>query len=178
MDLGDLLQRAQQGEQAAQDELYRLLKPVLRPIIARILRQSAAKRVLDPTDLIQTAWRRLLKKGTMPDNLEAWLCQVARRRLFQVQKSHGVSRTHLDEDGLAKMSLSKSNSPLEIIVHAEELERVRQHLVPAVYESLMMFNAGDSWVEIAAVHAPPGIQTESWAKRCGRKLAECREAMS
>jgi DNA-directed RNA polymerase specialized sigma24 family protein len=182
MNFDDLLQRARRGEQAAEDELYRLLMPVLRPLIARMLGQSAAKRVLDPTDLFHTALRRLLYIETCPENLQAWLLATARNRLLQIQKSHGVSRTHLDADGM--VSLPESNSPLAQVIDGEEqvinevtLAHIRQHLPPEVFESLVKHFDGISWADIAAEHAS-GTKPDTWRIHCRRALEKCKEEMA
>src|SRR5262245_35076190 len=104
----ELLRRALSGDQAAAAALYGLLKPVLGAVIGPMLRESKARRVLDPSDAVQTAFRRLLEKGgPPPDNLVAWCMTVAVRRVLEQQRSPSVSRTEPQADVLGECLVAK-----------------------------------------------------------------------
>lgn len=177
MDFGELLERSRRGDSAAEEELYRLLKPVIQPMIARMLRESAARRVLDPTDVFHTALRRLMEQEVTPANLPAWLVSVARHRVLELQRSHGVSRTESQSDALKDSRSPREKRPDEQAESLELLSQARRALGEEIYQSLLHIQEGGSWIQAAAQYAPPGTSPEAWRKRCERRCEDFRRSL-
>jgi DNA-directed RNA polymerase specialized sigma24 family protein len=177
MDFGELLGRIKSGDPAAEEELYRLLEPVLKPMIGRMLRESEARRVLDPTDVFHTALRRLLGLGDeqCPQNMEAWLTKVARNYVLQAQRDHGTRRTTTHGDTMAETVAAKGDE--SSAEQLEELASVRAQLGEPVYNSLLEVGYGASWAAVTEKYASAEKSADTWRKQCQRKRDEIRRAL-
>jgi DNA-directed RNA polymerase specialized sigma24 family protein len=170
-EIADLLNRYREGDEQAGTELYLLLQPVLRPMIARLLRGSPARCEADTIDIVHSVARRFLEEPTLPLNPRAWLRQVAKNRIQEIQRRGCNSRRESEEDILA-LQTSQVDSPEEEAIGAEHLGLVRAHLPLAVYESLLLVRGRQgTWEDAWMRFAPKAVSDEAWEKHCHRAFA-------
>jgi DNA-directed RNA polymerase specialized sigma24 family protein len=180
----DLLRRARENDQEAWERLYDYLKPMLKPLVERMLRESAARRVLQPTDVFHSALADLLAQPAPPQDLAAWLWVVMRNRVLQAQRRHDQSRTH-SAGAQVDSLLGREGDPGQTVAYDDAVAWVRQELrerlEPAVLDSLTRVADGGSWQEAADRHAP-GTAGNTWMRHCHRRrdevLAELRRRVA
>ncbi len=137
-----LLERIQQGEQSARDELLRRHAPLIRRSVGRRLNTKVRARV-DPSDVIQETQidvvRRLddyLENRPIPFRL--WLLKLSHQRLLKVERQHlatakrSVGREMPLPDGstmeLARHFVSREPTPERQISQQETASYLRRAL--------------------------------------------------
>jgi RNA polymerase sigma-70 factor (ECF subfamily) len=119
IDTQELLQRADQNDPEAVNELFGRHREPLRRMIAQRLDRDLARRV-DPSDIAQAALldasKRLsdyLRQPTLPFHL--WLRQIARDRLIEAHRRHRVSqRRSIDRERAIDVAAYHDRSALEL----------------------------------------------------------------
>jgi len=120
-----LVSRAQQGDQAAFDELYQhYLTPLYRYIYFRVNSTS------DAEDLTQTvflkAWRNLSTFQYQGHPFSAWLYQIARRTLIDYYRQRKETVLSQPIENFAWLMDNQSVTPAEYIDQQQKLGFLRQ----------------------------------------------------
>jgi RNA polymerase sigma factor (sigma-70 family) len=116
----DAFRRWRAGDDAALDELVRIMSPVLWHVVrATGLDREAAE------DVVQNTWLTLVRSAESVRDAQAitrWLCTAARREAWRVSKS--ASRTRPVEDELLDARLPVQTSPESEVVTDDEKTRL------------------------------------------------------
>jgi DNA-directed RNA polymerase specialized sigma24 family protein len=180
----DLLRRARENDPEAWERLYDYLKPMLKPLVERMLRESAARRLLQPTDVFHSALAEFLAQPIPPQNLAAWLRVVMHNKVLQYQRRHEHLRTHT-AGGHVDSLLGREEDPGQAVAYDDAdawvRQELREQLEPAVLDSLTLVADGGGWQEAADRHAP-GTAGNTWMRHCHRRrdevLAELRRRVA
>jgi len=128
--LGALLDRARQGQQAAVEELVPILYAELRRIGARYLRRERPGQTLQPTALVNEAYLRLLKDESLSFENRAHFLAIAARSMRQILVEHARAR-HAQKRGawrqrvtLDEAVASEGPREVELVALDEALERL------------------------------------------------------
>jgi RNA polymerase sigma factor (sigma-70 family) len=112
----DAFRRWRVGEDAALDELVRLMSPVLWHVVrATGLDREAAE------DVVQNTWLTLVRSADSVRDAQAitrWLCTAARREAWRVSKA--ATRTRPVEDDVLAARMPEENSPESQVVSQDE----------------------------------------------------------
>lgn len=113
----DAFRRWRTGEDAALDELVRLMSPVLWHVVrATGLDREAAE------DVVQNTWLTLVRSADSvrdPQAITRWLCTAARREAWRVSKSSARTRP-VDDDVLAARMPEESSPESEVVDNDEK----------------------------------------------------------
>jgi RNA polymerase sigma factor (sigma-70 family) len=113
----DAFRRWRSGEDAALDELVRLMSPVLWHVVrATGLDREAAE------DVVQNTWLTLVRSADSVRDAQAitrWLCTAARREAWRVSKASTRTRP-VDDDVLAARLPEESSPEAEVVENDEK----------------------------------------------------------
>ena len=151
-----LLQRLNEGDERASQELYRLLYEELRRLARDALRPERGDHTLQPTALIHEAWFKLVDARAVRWNGRSHFFGVAARAMRQVLVDHarrraaekrgpGRERVPLDE-ALA----SFEGGAVDLLAVDEALERLARHDGELARLVELRFFGGLSLEEVAA----------------------------
>jgi RNA polymerase sigma factor (sigma-70 family) len=112
----DAFRRWRSGEDAALDDLVRLMSPVLWHVVrATGLDREAAE------DVVQNTWLTLVRSADTVRDAQAitrWLCTAARRESWRVSKASTRTRP-VDDDVLASRMPEESSPESEVVENDE-----------------------------------------------------------
>ncbi|HEX3929206.1 MAG TPA: sigma-70 family RNA polymerase sigma factor [Nocardioides sp.] len=112
----DAFRRWRCGEDAALDELVRLMSPVLWHVVrATGLDREAAE------DVVQNTWLTLVRSADSVRDAQAitrWLCTAARREAWRVSKAS--TRTRPVDDDVLAARMPEESSPEAEVVESDE----------------------------------------------------------
>ena len=162
--LDSLLERAQAGDQAAWEELFRQCYPKVVRVVRRKLTSSAMRSLYDSTDFASDAWKSLVARSggfDFPtiDHLMAYLVKVARnkvidedRRLHTLKNEVGRARPieFGGEDRPARELASNEPTASQLAVTRETLDELRSGLGEPERMIIDLKLQGDSNEAIAA----------------------------
>lgn len=151
-----LLRRSGEGDGDAENEFCKRLRPLLMPTLRRKLgRGSPVGRLVDVSDLIHTAYRRLAeereKKGRIPPNLVPWLIQTVTNRVNDLSRRLEVASRHAPSltERLPAAAAAVESGVLDKIADREltawAIDQMRPD-VHAIYR--LRFEEGLGWKEI------------------------------
>lgn len=153
-----LLRRVQDGEQAASDELFRLLYDELKLLARRQLAHVPGNVTLQPTALVHELWLRL--RSAQPLDLESrrhFMCLAARamrRVVVDHLRRRGAAKRRLPADAVlldAAISAWHSDQTIDPLVLDDLLTRLRD-VDPRLADTVeLRFFGGLSEVETAEV---------------------------
>ncbi len=180
--LRDLITWLRAGDRTAAEELCRRYGPFLRAAVRRAL-DPRLRNWFDSTDFVQDVWAAILSRPTdrfrfdSPETLLALLTRIAERKVADAYRRHLGNRTADtgrevpigDQDGGGEIEpRSRSDSPVEWAIAAEEWERLQSH-VPAGHRAILeRLREGCTYEEIARTCE---VST-STIKRIVRRLRE------
>jgi RNA polymerase sigma factor (sigma-70 family) len=116
----DAFRRWRAGDEAALDELVRMMSPVLWHVVrATGLDREAAE------DVVQNTWLTVVRSADSvrdPQAITRWLCTAARREAWRVSKA--ASRTRPVEDEVLDARMPVQTSPESEVVSDDEKARL------------------------------------------------------
>lgn len=144
---------------------------VLRRPVYRYLLSSAGNR-LDAEDLTQETFLHLVRsvrRGDTPDNLKAWLFQVAHNLLVDWQR--GCNRTPRCEDVTEAQVIDAMQGTEEAVACRQRLEQFLVRLSPSERSCIELRLEGLRYREIAAALEIRVPTVQTMLARAARKLA-------
>jgi RNA polymerase sigma-70 factor (ECF subfamily) len=188
----NLLERVQQGDRAAFDQLFARHRPALRAFIDRRLDPRVRTRV-DPSDVVQETQLDALRGlddflERRPMAFRLWLHKAAYQRLLKVHRHHGAQRRAVEREAawperssllLARRLFTRSPTPSQQLADREVARRVRHalgQLAAADREVLLMRTVEElSYQEIACLL---DIESATARKRYGRALLRAQKLLT
>jgi RNA polymerase sigma factor (sigma-70 family) len=163
------------GEDAALDELVRLLSPML----WQVVRANG----LDPTtaeDVVQTTWLTLVRSGeaiTEPRAVAGWLCTTARREAWRVAKQS--TRQRPVEDETIARRLPDEPAPESQVVLDDDNARLWDCLgkLSERCQKLLRIVAAESRPDYTVIAASLGMPVGSIGPTRGRCLDKLRQEL-
>jgi len=157
--LEDLLEKLNNGDATAAEQVFRAYEPYLRKVIRRQL-PARLRPKFDSLDIVQSAWRDILhglqKAGwrfTSTAQLQAFLVKVTRNRFIDRYRQHHTAAERQQELSIHELQSLPATQEADPSARAEadELwERLLQLCPPEHHELLRLKRQGVPLPEIAA----------------------------
>jgi RNA polymerase sigma factor (sigma-70 family) len=173
-----VLQRAREGDEEAQTQLYFEYGPHIRRVIKHRLRDMKIGWAVAPDDVFDSVFVRLWQQGSKlnvqdAEHLLKYLSKAARNKIQEVLRKMARVKTSADEppgESLAKNATDES----EDLEFSEELARVCETLTGRERLVCLLRNSGHTWSEIGLrLH----ISSEAARKAHDRSETRIREEL-
>ncbi len=156
----NLIGKVRAGDAAAAAELVRLYEPTIRVIVRRRLTDTAARRLLDSTDICQSVLANFFVRAAAgqfeldtPDQLLRLLATMARNKLASHVRKQRARRRDPAHGSLPSEALAECADPRpgpsEVVASAELLRELRRRLSPDERQLAELRAQDHSWAEIA-----------------------------
>jgi RNA polymerase sigma factor (sigma-70 family) len=175
-DAADIFRRWRAGEQAALDELVRLMSPVL----WHVVRATGLDRD-EAEDVVQTTWLALVRSADSVHDAQAvgrWLCTAARREAWRLSRTAG--RTRASDDEVLDNRLPRQPSPEHDVVLDDERARLWQALgqLSERCQKLLRIVAAEPRPDYASISADLQMPIGSIGPTRGRCLDKLRAELA
>jgi RNA polymerase sigma-70 factor (ECF subfamily) len=157
--LDRLIERLNDGDAAAAEQVFRDYEPYLRTLVRRQLRPEHRVK-FDSMDVVQSVWADILEELREPGwhfkdrvQLQAFLCRLARNRFLDRCRKHRTALAReepLTDSSPAGTIASDDPRPSEVAQHNELWERMLALCPPAHHELLRLKRQGLRLAEIAS----------------------------
>jgi RNA polymerase sigma factor (sigma-70 family) len=171
-----LFEQWREGEQAALDDLVRLLSPML----WQVVRASGLDRAT-AEDVVQTTWLTFVRAGdsiTEPRAVAGWLCTSARREAWRVSRLS--TRQRPTEDETIARQLPDEPAPERQVVLDDENARLWACLgrLPERCQKLLRIVAAEARPDYASIATELGMPVGSIGPTRGRCLDKLKRELT
>lgn len=154
-DVTRILDRVQQGEARAAEELLPLVYDELRKLAALKMAHEAAGQTLQPTALVHEAWLRLIGSGQQDWNGRGYFFAAAAEAMRRILVENARRKRRLKHGGdwqrvdLTRLDIASAADDDQLLAVDEALDRLAQHCPQGAELIKLRFFAGLPNIEAA-----------------------------